>query len=97
MVALANQSSFRKAAERDQSMGSAQPRIIATKSKLQSLRDELDLADSAAAQLYVMSLVFTLALSIDLIFCRAHIGEGIGHADIGSIYAIFRQLREPRK
>src|SRR2546422_1012792 len=97
MIALADQASFRKAAERDQSMRCAQPGIVATESELQRLGDELDLADSAAAQLYVVSLFFTLALSIDLIFCRAHIRQSVGHADMGSIHAILRQPRESRK
>src|SRR6266536_2474716 len=97
MVALADQLSFGKAAESYQSVRCAQPRIVAAKRKLQGLCDELDLADTALAQLYVVSFFFPLALSIDLVFCRAHVREGIGHANMGSIHAILRQLREPRK
>src|SRR5882724_10681866 len=94
MLAFAKQASFGKTAERDQCVRRAQPRIVATKSKLQRLGDELDLADSAATQLYVVSFFITLALPIDLVFCGAHICERLGDANIGSINAIFRQLRE---
>src|SRR5947208_2613296 len=85
MLPFTDQISFGEAAESDQSMRRAQPWIAATERKLQRLGDELNLADSATAQLYVVSFFFTLALSIDLVLGGAHICERIGDANIGSV------------
>ncbi len=50
------QRSIGQARETDQGMGSAQPGVTASESKLKRLRDEFDFANPAAAELYVKPL-----------------------------------------
>ena len=62
-----DQRSIRQAAETDQRMGSAQPGVTAAESKLKRLRNELDFANAAAAELYVEAFVAALTLNVDLL------------------------------
>src|SRR5258708_34431191 len=84
MLGFSNQPAFGQPAQANQGVRGAQPRIAPSQCNLQSLSDELDFTNAAAAKLDVETLLFTLTLEINFLFCQAHVVERVGHTDIWS-------------
>src|SRR5580765_3305535 len=96
MLALGNQLSISQATQAHQSVGRPQPRVAPAESDLQSLGDEFDLANSAAAKFNVEAFLFPFALHIDLLFREPHIPERVADTNVAAKDAVTDAARKPR-
>src|SRR6185436_19595188 len=80
---LRDEAAIGEPAETDERVRHAQPLITPAMGQLKRLRDELDLADSAAAKFHIESALL-LDLPIDLLFDQTNAFKCAAHRDVSS-------------